>query len=204
MPDFSLENGCPVPVAGVDEVGRGPLAGPVAAAAVIIPAEACIRVASLGLDDSKRLKPMERERLSGALKSLVPFGIGWAEVEEIDQLNILRAALLAMRRAVEALPEYPACALVDGTHAPELSCPVVTVVKGDRRSMSVAAASVLAKVSRDRRMAELARDWPDYGWERNSGYGVPRHLAALEKFGPTPHHRRSFAPVARVLAARQE
>ena len=204
MPDFSLEDGCSQPVAGVDEAGRGPLAGPVAAAAVIIPAEARIRVASLGLDDSKRLKPPERQRLFGVLKDLVPFGIGWAEVGEVDRLNILRATLLAMRRAVEALPEYPSCALVDGIHAPELSCPVVTVVKGDGRSLSVAAASVLAKVSRDRRMAELAREWPGYGWERNSGYGVPRHLAALESLGPTPHHRRSFAPVARALATRRE
>ena len=129
--------------------------------------------------------------------------VGAASVAEIDRLNILEATLVAMRRAVDDLGVVPAHALVDGNRAPELSCPATTVVGGDARSLSIAAASIVAKVTRDRIMARLARRYPGFGWERNAGYGTPEHRAALARLGVTPHHRRSFAPIARVLAERR-
>ena len=195
-PDLGLEQAVRQPVAGIDEAGRGPWAGPVVAAAVVLDPQ---RIPP-GLDDSKKLPAARRAALFDELMACARAGIGSAGVREIDRLNILEATMLAMGRAVAALPAPPAHALVDGTRAPALACPATTVVKGDARSLSIAAASIVAKVSRDRLMAELARSFPGYGWERNAGYGTPEHRRALERLGPTPHHRLSFAPVARLAS----
>ena len=204
MPDLSLERALGGVVCGVDEAGRGPLAGPViAAAAILDPA----RIPA-GIDDSKRLDPARRAALAGALRERAIVAVGEASVEEIDRCNILGATLLAMRRAVEGLARPPDRALVDGNRAPPLACAAHTIVRGDRKSLSIAAASIVAKVRRDRLMAALAAEWPHYGWERNAGYPTPFHRAALARHGPSPHHRRSFAPVraaaARAVAARAE
>ncbi len=176
-------------VCGVDEAGRGPLAGPVYAAAVILRAEERIE----GLDDSKRLSEKRREALFPEITSrAAAFSIASADESEIDKLNILQATFLAMRRAVEGLSVPPDLALVDGNRAPLLPCPVRTLVGGDGLSASIAAASILAKVSRDRRMKKLASLYPKYGFERHKGYGTKDHYAALRRFGPSPIHRRSF------------
>ena len=197
MPDFSLETTHAGPVCGVDEVGRGPLAGPVVAAAVILDPS---RIPD-GLDDSKRLTATRREVLASVLAGCATISIGQADVAEIDRLNILHATLLAMRRAVAGLEPAPATALIDGNRAPDLACTAVPVVKGDQRSVSIAAASIVAKVFRDRLMTDLSARHPGYGWDRNAGYGTAEHRAALLEIGPTVHHRRSFAPV-RISAAR--
>ncbi|OFX09438.1 MAG: ribonuclease HII [Alphaproteobacteria bacterium RIFOXYD12_FULL_60_8] len=153
------------------------------------------------LDDSKKLSPAKREHLFEQLcQSSARIGVGLASVEEIDRLNILQATFLAMGRAVENLGVRPDLALVDGNRPPQLSCPVKTVIKGDGKSLSIAAASIIAKVTRDRIMAALAEEFPGYGWERNSGYGSAEHQAALDRLGVTPHHRRSFAPIRALLA----
>ncbi len=188
-------------VAGVDEAGRGPWAGPVVAAAVILDPATLPDVLRHGLDDSKRLTAARRADLFASLSDHARIGVGRAEVAEIDTLNILQAALLAMSRAVAALGTVPDIALVDGNRAPSLPCPVRCVVKGDAASLSIAAASIVAKVTRDRCMGELARDFPGYGWDRNAGYGTAEHRAALERLGVTPHHRVSFAPVRKILGA---
>jgi ribonuclease HII len=196
MPDFSFELAAPAtPVCGIDEVGRGPWAGPVVAGAVILDPNRT----PAGLDDSKKLTARRREALFDALQDH-QFGIGVASVEEIDQLNILQATYLAMCRAVAALPTRPAFALVDGNRTPPgLPCPAETIIKGDSRSLSIAAASIIAKVTRDRMMVTLAVEWPGYGWERNAGYGVAAHAEALKNLGVTPHHRRSFKPIHKML-----
>ncbi len=197
MADYALEDACGcLRVCGVDEVGRGPWAGPVIAAAVILDRN----WDATGVDDSKRLAPGTRARLRSEIEEHAEIGIGQASVHEIDRLNVLNATMLAMRRAVAALIDVPGCALVDGNRAPDLPCRTVTVVRGDARSLSIAAASIVAKVERDRLMAVLAEEFPGYGWERNAGYGTAEHAAALERLGVTPHHRKSFAPVARRLA----
>ena len=190
--DLRLEASCVGPVAGVDEVGRGPLAGPVLAAAVILDLAAIPE----GLADSKRLPRAERERLDAALRSSgARIGLGAASVGEIDDLNILAASLLAMRRAVARLGLAPGVALVDGIHAPELECPVRTVIGGDGLCASIAAASIVAKVARDRLMVRLAARYPAFGWEHNAGYGTAAHREAIDRFGTTRHHRATFAPV---------
>lgn len=195
--DLSFETACGHdPVCGVDEAGRGPWAGPVVAAAVILP------IAGLpdGLDDSKTLSAGRRAALFDALRAVADIGVGTASVAEIDALNILQASLLAMRRAVAALAAAPGFALIDGNRVPEgLPCPAQAVVKGDARSASIAAASIVAKVTRDRLMVALAQQFPGYGWERNAGYGVKAHAEALKSLGVTPHHRRSFAPIHKML-----
>lgn len=186
-----------VPVAGVDEVGRGPWAGPVVACAVVLDRT---RLPG-GLADSKKLSPARREALSDAILRDHAVGIGACSVEEIDETGVGRATLLAMRRAVLALPERPAAALIDGTQAPDL--PGVTsrtLPRADAVSASVAAASIVAKVHRDAVMARLAEEHPGYAWERNKGYGTADHAAGLRAHGVTPHHRRSFAPIARALS----
>ncbi len=182
-------------VAGVDEVGRGPLAGPVMAAAVILDP----RRIPEGIDDSKRLSPRRRDRLARAIEAVAAVAFGEASVEEVDRLNIRQATLLAMRRAVAALPVPPGHVLVDGRDLPELGLPATALVGGDRLSLSVAAASIVAKVRRDRVMAEAAQHWPGFGWERNAGYGTKSHMAALQERGPTPFHRRSFSPISQML-----
>lgn len=204
MPDFALEHACPSPVAGIDEAGRGPWAGPVVAAAVILPPTGLDLALLERLDDSKKLKKSVRESLLDALIPVAAIGIGISETEEIDEINILQATLLAMQRAVNQLPETPACVLVDGNRAPALEVEVRTVVKGDSLSFSIAAASIVAKVTRDRMMEELAQRHPGYGWERNAGYGTKEHKHALEQLGVTPAHRRSFTPIREILTRYSE
>ena len=194
---FETEHGAPhVRICGIDEAGRGPLAGPVVAAAAVIDMETC----PAGLDDSKKLTHSARERLFAALIDCADIGVGIASVEEIDRLNILQATMLAMARALDALKIAPAFALIDGNRVPKLPCPARAVVKGDGRVLSIAAASIAAKVTRDRMMLELAAGHPGYGWEKNMGYGTAVHLDALTRLGVTPHHRRSFAPVRNILS----
>jgi ribonuclease HII len=181
-----------VPVAGIDEAGRGPLAGPVVAAAVILSEKRRPR----GIRDSKMLLPEAREELFCKIMGCAAVGVGIADVERIDRDNILRASLWAMTQAVRALGVVPAFALVDGNMLPELDCPGEAIVDGDALCVSIAAASIIAKVTRDRIMRELAVEFPRYGFEQHKGYCTEAHLAALKDLGPTPHHRRSFAPVA--------
>ncbi len=184
------------PMAGVDEVGRGPLAGPVVAAAVILSERGTIR----GLNDSKLLRPEERERLDREIRRrAVCCSVAEASVEEIDRFNILRAALLAMRRAVEGLGQQPSIVLVDGNQRPELGMPVRTVVGGDARVRAISAASIIAKVHRDRLLVALHDEHPEYGFDGHKGYSTPGHLAALREHGACKHHRRSFAPVREVM-----
>ena len=194
-PDFQHETSIGGRVAGIDEAGRGPLAGPVTAAAVILdPAQI-----PKGLNDSKKLTPARREALFDLITAKAEFGIGWASVAEIDRINIRQATFLAMARAVAALPGTPDHALVDGNALPDLPCPATALVKGDARALSIAAASILAKVARDRAMVALAQQHPGYGWDHNSGYPTKAHLAALESLGVSPAHRRSFKPVHNIL-----
>jgi ribonuclease HII len=197
MPDYLLELECLSPVCGVDEAGRGPWAGPVAAAAVILDPQAI----PCGLNDSKKLSAKARETLEQEIKaSAVAWSVAFAEIDEIEELNILHATGLAMRRAVEALRVPPAFALVDGNYRFALPCPIRTVVKGDAISASIAAASILAKTARDRLMVEMDRLYPDYGFASHKGYHAEIHVAALRRLGPSPIHRRSWAPVRAVLA----
>ena len=195
MPDFTLERSIAGPVAGVDEVGRGPLAGPVHAAAVILdPARL-----PPGLNDSKKMSETRREKAFDAIMaSAIAVGIGVASVEEIDRINILAATMLAMRRAVERLTIRPVHALVDGNKVPALACPAEAIVKGDSKVLSIAAASIIAKVTRDRFMSDLDAACPGYGWARNKGYGTADHMEALARLGPSAHHRQSFAPIAQL------
>ncbi|HUZ73412.1 MAG TPA: ribonuclease HII [Stellaceae bacterium] len=196
MPDFAFEVRRAGIVCGIDEAGRGPLAGPVVAAAVVLDRRRLPRALRDGLDDSKRLSPAAREEYAALLRRVAPaIGIGGASVAEIDRCNILQATLTAMCRAVAALGITPGLALVDGNVAPPLACAVETVIGGDGLSLSIAAASVIAKVTRDRLMRRLAQRYDGYGWDHNAGYGTPEHRAALLLLGPTPHHRRSFAPL---------
>ena len=195
QPDLALERAAGGRVAGVDEAGRGPWAGPVAAAAVVFGAEGPPQQLSAVITDSKLLKAEQRAALQPAILACAEAAVGIATVAEIDSMNILQATLLAMRRAVARLSCNPDLALVDGNRAPRLPCPVQTVVGGDRKSLSIAAASIVAKVERDRLMARLAVDHPGYGWERNAGYGTAEHRAALARLGPCVHHRRSFRPI---------
>ncbi len=221
MPDFALETairarlGERVLVIGLDEAGRGPWAGPVVAAAAWLDPQRCPAELRRGLDDSKRLSPARRAELlemleDSAARGTVALGLGAAGVAEIDEINILQATLRAMARAAADLTaglaarggRAPDAALVDGNRLPELPCPAEAVVGGDGLSLSIAAASILAKVTRDRRMAALAKAHPGYGWERNQGYGTAEHRAALARLGVTPEHRRSFRPVREALNAR--
>ncbi|MBF0168231.1 MAG: ribonuclease HII [Alphaproteobacteria bacterium] len=201
MPDFSLEAAAGGRVVGIDEAGRGPWAGPVVAGAVILNAARLPPDIAAALDDSKKLKAATRESLFEQLMAApwARVGIGQASSGEIDSLNILQATFLAMRRAYDALGETASLALVDGNRPPPLPCPVRTVIKGDGISLSIAAASILAKVTRDRLMTELAFRYPGYGWESNAGYGTAQHQAALKRLGVTPEHRRSFAPIAALV-----
>ena len=192
IPDLIIEASCLAPVAGVDEVGRGPIAGPVFAAAVILDS----RSIPDGVRDSKLLSREERERLDAALRQTgARIGLGAASVAEVDSLNVLAASLLAMRRAVLRLGLVPACALIDGRHAPSLPCPVRTIIGGDARCLSIAAASIIAKVARDRVMARLSARYPGFGWEHNAGYATAGHREAIGRLGTTRHHRSTFATV---------
>jgi ribonuclease HII len=211
MPSFRYELRCEVQgglrVAGIDEAGRGPLAGPVVAAIAVIDRTAAKRKLLKLIDDSKKLALENREAAYEAMvaSGLVQFAVAEATVEEIDSINILQATFLAMRRALEALAHQPDVVLIDGNQVPRgLACRAETIVGGDAHSYSIAAASIFAKVTRDRVMAKLAEAFPGYGWETNRGYGSAAHLAALQRLGPTPHHRRSFAPVRATYAGTVE
>lgn len=206
MPDFSLEQTHDGLVCGVDEAGRGPLAGPLVAAAAMLDRDRLPAALRDALDDSKALKPARREAVFTALQDspAVRLGVAVVSVEDIDHLNILGATLDGMARAVDDLGgPPPTLALVDGNQPPTLApgCAVRCVVKGDARCLSIAAASIVAKVTRDRLMVALDAAHPGYGWGRNMGYGTREHLTALRAQGVTPHHRRSFAPVRAVLTA---
>lgn len=200
VPDFSFEDAARIAgamrVAGVDEVGRGPLAGPVTAAAVILdPA----RIPA-GLNDSKVLTAARRQALAVEIEAVAMVSVAHASVEEIDALNILRASHLAMCRAVAGLAIPPDHVLIDGSMVPRnLVCRAEAIVKGDARCLSIAAASIIAKVMRDAIMVDLAQQYPVYGWDRNAGYPTQAHLTVLKSHGATPHHRRSFAPVHNIL-----
>lgn len=211
MPDFSFENEHKGIVIGVDEVGRGPLAGPVVAAAVYIPDKNRTHPVWRDVRDSKKLSDIRRDVLFPIIQGQCLFGIAGASVEEIDRLNILQATFLAMRRAVEQIQEKQhesqdeiknPFILIDGNRIPQnwpWNCSAL--VKGDSKSVSIAAASILAKVTRDRMMAALGEDYPIYGWQKNAGYGTPEHLSALQTYGISNHHRRSFAPVRNLITA---
>ncbi|MDU9005127.1 ribonuclease HII [Sedimentitalea todarodis] len=199
-PDDSLEQAARkrghLRIAGVDEVGRGPLAGPVTAAAVVLD----LAAVPPGLNDSKKLSAKIRAALDIELHRVADVSIAHASVEEIDRFNILRASHLAMERAVAGLSQVPDFLLIDGNMIPlGLAIPAAAVIKGDARSLSIAAASIVAKISRDRIMVDLAQQHPGYGWETNAGYPSKRHREALQNLGVTPHHRRSFKPVYNIL-----
>jgi ribonuclease HII len=220
MPDFSLETECGEFVIGVDEVGRGPLAGPVVAAAVYIPRANWGHPVWSDVQDSKKLSSVRRDILFSVIQGQCQYGIAEASVEEIDELNILQATFLAMQRAVEILlTSIPVktgihedidsrfhgnapMVIIDGNRLPKnWAWQSRAVIKGDSKSVSIAAASILAKVTRDRMMCELAKENPHFGWENNAGYGTPEHLSALDKHGITNHHRKTFAPVRDMLNA---
>ena len=190
-PCFKIEREFPMPLAGVDEAGCAPLAGPVVAAAVILDREKFPR----GIDDSKKLDLETREAIYGRLQKVAIIGVWICSVEEIDQINIYWARMLAMTRAVAALPQEPAWVLVDGNATPRWERPSKAIVAGDARCRSIAAASIVAKVTRDRIMAEHARVYPGYGWETNRGYPTPEHIRGIAALGITPLHRRTFARV---------
>jgi ribonuclease HII len=199
LPHFKFERAFAGIVCGVDEVGRGPLAGPVVAAAVILPRK-LPRTLAREVDDSKKLGMADRERLDVEIRGCAMVGVGEASVAEIDDINILQAAFLAMRRAMAQLTVMPDLALVDGNQHPGLPVPCQMVIGGDGIHLSIAAASIVAKVVRDRFMIALAETHPEYGWHSNVGYGTLAHRNALKRFGPTPHHRTTFAPVRECLA----
>ncbi len=195
-PSFEFETMAPQPVCGVDEVGRGPWAGPVTAAAVILdPANI-----PAGLNDSKKLTMARREALFAKIMASADVSVASASVQEIDRINILQATFLAMRCAIAGLGAKPHFALIDGNKIPpDLPCQARAVVKGDSHSLSIAAASIIAKVTRDRLMCELAAAYPGYGWETNMGYGTKAHQEGLARLGITPHHRVSFKPIHKML-----
>ena len=198
-PDFSFEQEAikshGALVAGVDEAGRGPWAGPVVAAAVILD----MANMPVGLNDSKKLSEDKRELLFEQICGQAHVGVGIADVARIDRDNILKASLWAMSQAVKDLPEQPDALLVDGNKVPEVPMPAKAIVKGDGRSLSIAAASIVAKVTRDRLMCDLADEFPHYKWEQNKGYGTKAHQVALDEHGVCPHHRRSFKPIKALL-----
>lgn len=205
MPNLAIESLYKGLVGGVDEAGRGPWAGPViAAAAVFLEPSSLSSSLLMCIQDSKKLSKSKREDLYHELIQLNSFayGVGIASVEEIDRLNILKATFLAMERAVQALPQQPQTLLIDGKFIPSFQeIHTVPVIKGDDISLSIAAASILAKVSRDQLMEKLAQEHPFYGWEHNAGYGTQQHQKALKLYGVTTHHRKSFAPIKALLAS---
>ncbi len=199
--DLSREIACGFkPVCGVDEVGRGPWAGPIVAGAAILPEDHSID----GIADSKALSKPKRERIAALLHEQADIGLGIVAVTELDEIGLTAANDLAMVRAVQNLQERPTYALIDGKRTPKgLSCPCEAIIKGDATSLSIAAASIVAKVHRDQIMTRLAENFPHYGWETNAGYGTAAHRASLKSHGVTPHHRRSFKPIAEILLKEQ-
>lgn len=197
LPDFTFEDAVSGIVCGVDEVGRGPWAGPIVAAAVILDRA----VVPDGIRDSKTMTHLQRTRIANSLHQCAATGIGKVSVRELDRIGLTKANDLAMARAIAALPQIPTLALTDGKRSPlGLPCPAKPIIKGDGKSLSIAAASIVAKVYRDALMASLAKKHPGYGWETNSGYGTRAHAEALKTLGITPHHRRSFKPIAEAIS----
>ena len=194
-PSYKFDQAYETPIIGVDEVGRGPLAGPVISAAIILNKEKIPE----GINDPKKLSKKKREVINEELISQHKFAIGIASVEEIDKINILQASLLAMKRAVLNLNIKPQTILVDGNKLPDLEYNMYPIIKGDSKSISIAAASIIAKVYRDKLMQDLSLQYPGYYWEKNSGYGTKQHLLALNNLGVTPIHRKSFAPIYNML-----
>ena len=194
-PSYKFDQDYETPIIGVDEVGRGPLAGPVISAAIILNKEKIPE----GINDSKKLSKKKREVINEELISQHSFAIGIASVEEIDKINILQASLLAMKRAVLNLNIKPQAILVDGNKLPDLEYNMYPIIKGDSKSISIATASIIAKVYRDKLMQDLSLQYPGYYWEKNSGYGTKQHLLALNNLGVTPIHRKSFAPIYNIL-----
>ena len=194
-PSYKFDQVYETPIIGVDEVGRGPLAGPVISAAVVLNKEKIPE----GINDSKKLSKKKREVINEELISQHSFAIGIASVEEIDKINVLQASLLAMKRAVLNLNIKPQTILVDGNKLPDLEYNMYPIIKGDSKSISIAAASIIAKVYRDKLMQDLSLQYPGYYWEKNSGYGTKQHLLALDNLGVTPIHRKSFAPIYNML-----
>lgn len=195
FPNFSVEQAHGGVVAGVDEAGRGPWAGDVTASAVILDPKNI----PAGLNDSKKLSSSKRDDLYAEIIANAKVGVGIASAAEIDEINILEATKLAMQRAIAALSILPDLALIDGNKAPKLPCPAQTIIGGDAKSLSIAAASIIAKVTRDKVMSELAKIHPEYGWERNAGYGTKHHQEALAKYGITAHHRKSYKPIKKIM-----
>ena len=206
MPDFTYEEQAFLdgftPVVGVDEAGRGSWAGPVVACAVILDPKVSPTELIAGLDDSKRISKKKRDKLNHLLTSSASIGVGVSSVEEIDKLNILQATFVAMKRSIENLGISPGMILVDGNTLPNWPYNSKPIIKGDSRSLSIAAASIVAKVSRDRMMTNLANNYPEYGWERNAGYGTKLQQQALSEHGITQHHRLSFKPVLKFSGSR--
>ena len=203
MPDFSLEKkyferGLKS-IAGVDEAGRGSWAGPVVATAVVFEKKEWPNIVNMGLDDSKKLSPNRRRKFFDIIQDNADVGVGLASVLEIDQINILQATFLAMDRALRNLKVIPDYALIDGDKVPPVRYPAEAIVKGDTRSISIAAASIVAKVTRDELMIELGLNFSNYAWERNMGYGTKKHKEGLERFGVTEHHRKSYKPIINIL-----
>ena len=199
MPDFSIEKQYAGPVCGIDEVGRGPLAGPVVAACVMFHDINIKHDILSEIKDSKKISLKKREQIAEVIPTIATVGIGIAEVEEIDRINILNATYLAMTRAFDTMCDkidvVPSACLIDGRGAPDLPCQTQSVIKGDNISLSIAAAAIMAKVYRDRLMLRLANDFPQYSWDTNAGYGTAAHILALNEHGITPHHRKSFKPI---------
>lgn len=202
LPSFDIESEYAGPVAGIDEAGRGPLAGPVVAAAVVLDR----KNVPAGLADSKTIAEKKRGDIAMHIRQTSTVGVGIASVDEIDEINILQATMLAMTRAANDLLEQsvkkPAMFLIDGNRVPDAIGPACAVVKGDALSLSIAAASIIAKTTRDGLMRELAIVYPDYGWAKNKGYGAQMHIEAIKMHGPTPHHRKTFAPIRQMLEAK--
>ena len=205
MPTFDIENTYPETVVGIDEAGRGPWAGPVVAGAVVILDKNISQYLLDNLDDSKKLSAKKRELLYQELfseqeKGHLCIGIGEASCQEIDEKNILQATFLAMKRAAEKLKIHPQFAIIDGNKTPkDFVCPTRAVIKGDSKSFSISAASIIAKVYRDRKMQELAKKYPYYGFDKNAGYGTAAHISALKKYGITPEHRKSYKPIKEII-----
>lgn len=199
MPDFSFEHSIGGYVAGIDEAGRGPWAGPVYAAAVVFDPPGPPDALAQNIDDSKKLSAKKREALFPLILDAATVGIGSASVEEIDNLNIMRATHLAMERAFKNVDICVNASLVDGNTSPNLLCPIICVVKGDTKSLSIAAASIISKVSRDQYMIELDQKYPGFGWDKNFGYGTKYHREGILQHGITPHHRKSFKPIRKLL-----
>ena len=208
MPDFSFEDQCGSGlIFGLDEAGRGPWCGPVVAGCVCWPDRQIPPNLAAAINDSKKLSAAKRDILfDQIMNSNALVGIGQASAREIDDLNILRASFLAMQRALDEVRSRgynPAYALIDGNRLPDWDMPMRAIIGGDGKSLSIAAASIVAKVTRDRIMTDLAKDYPAYGWDKNAGYGTKMHITALNQYGITPHHRLSYAPIAKILSGQK-